>query len=72
MHSGISYLYDLLPKEPSKSKLELIPIFSFLSQLLSSFKDFCQSDFPETWINFIVRSKKPAALVHFICTISFM
>ena len=70
MHSGITELLELLPKEPTKSKNGLIPIFSFLSQLLSSFKEFCQSDHPETWIDFIVRSKRSSALTHFICTIS--
>ncbi len=50
MHSAFSYLQDLLPKETARFRSNPIPLYSFISQLLSSLKDFYQSDASGMWI----------------------
>lgn len=68
MHSGLSYLQDILLQNGSNSRIKVnpVPVFSLLSQLLSSLRDFTHSDFMGSWIEFLARSKKPNVLFHLI------
>lgn len=69
MHSGLPYLQQLLPHNPQASRFKLspVPLFSFLSQLLSSLKSYAQSDFLGSWGDYLSKSKKGASLQNFIC-----
>jgi hypothetical protein len=68
MHSGIAVLQEILAASSTKHKGTPVPIYSLLSQLLSSLRDYIHADSQHPWIDFILARKKSGALSLFLGT----
>ena len=72
MNSGVTYLNELLMDSENRTKCKgnPIPLYSLISQLLTSLKEYIHSDFKGVWGEYIAISKKPGILANFLCTFS--
>ena len=69
MQQGIAHLQELLSESTSRVRIKNnhIPLYSLVCQLLDTLRQFVQSDFKGTWIDWVVGGKTSNSLALLIC-----
>lgn len=59
MESVITLLEKRNNLKLHKDNFKPTPLFSLISQLLASLREFCRSDLKTSWIEYLYKTKKP-------------
>ena len=58
MDSVITLLQQCTPRQSHQHPCKPTPLFSLVSQLQASLREFCRSDHKTTWLEFLYKTKK--------------